>query len=89
MRNTDRMDEMQHASRRMQGLGFFCAVAAALFLFFSVISPRIVSSSPALQQYGEIQEFLGIHSGLMYYTDLKTQQETQNTVRYALERRSK
>ena len=73
----------------MKGLGYFCAVAAALFLFFSVISPRIVSSSSALQQYGDIQEFLGIHSGLMYYTDLKTQQETQDTVRYALERSAK
>jgi len=83
------MREMRHISYRIKGLGYFCAVAAAFFLFFGVISPRIVSSSPALQQYGDIQEFLGIHSGLMYYTDLKTQQETQNTVRYALERSSK
>ncbi|MDR2696299.1 MAG: hypothetical protein LBC79_07990 [Deltaproteobacteria bacterium] len=78
------MHTTQHG--RLKGLGYFCALAGALFLFFSAISPRIVASSPALQQYGAIQEFLGIHSGLMYYTDLKTMQETQDTVRYALER---
>jgi len=82
------MSALRHRSR-LKGLGYFCAVAAALFFFFSVISPRIVASSPALQQYGEIQEFLGIQSGALYYTDLKTMQETQATVRYALERASR
>ena len=71
---------------RLTGLGYFCAVAAALLLFFGVISPRLVAHSPALREYGAIQDLLGIHSGLMYYTDLKTQQETQDAVRYALER---
>ena len=81
------MDEIQHtARRRLKGLGYFCAVAAVLVLFFSVVSPRIVSSVPALQRYGTIQEFLGIHSGALYYTDLKTMQETQDTIRYALRR---
>jgi len=77
---------MRHIAHRAKGLAYFCAVAGALFLFFSVVSPRIVASSPALQEYGNIQEVLGIHSGQLYYTDLKTAQETQNTVRYALER---
>ena len=78
------MNEMRHS--RLKGLGYFCAVAVTLLFFFGVISPRIVASSPALQEYGNIQDFLGIHSGLMYYTDLKTRQETQDAVRYALER---
>ena len=80
------MSEMRHPSHRLRGLGYFCVAAAALLLFFGVISPRIVAGSSTLQQYGNIQEFLGIHSGLMYYTDLKTMQETQDAVRYALER---
>ena len=80
---------MYRPSYRFKGLAVFCVCAAMLFLFFSVVSPRIVASSPALQEYGNIQEFLGIHSGLLYYTDLKTMQETQDTVRYALERSSR
>jgi hypothetical protein len=83
------MNAMQRNTHRLKGLGYFCTLAAALFLFFSAVSPRIVARSPALQQYGEIQEFLGIHSGLMYYTDLKTKQETQDFVRYALERNAR
>ena len=81
------MNEMQRTSHRLAGLGYFCAIAAALFLFFSVISPRvIVANSPALQHYGERQDFYEIHSGALYYTDLKTQQETQNAIRYARDR---
>jgi hypothetical protein len=81
------MNEMRHTSHRLAGLGYFCAIAAALLLFFGVISPRvIVANSPALQRYGERQEFYEIHSGALYYTDLKTQQETQNAVRYAMKR---
>jgi len=84
------MNEMQYTSHRLAGLGYFCAVAAALFLFFGAISPHvIVANSPALQHYGERQEYYGIHSGALYYTDLKTQQEVQNAVRYALERSAK
>ena len=80
------MSVLQHL-RHLKGVGYFCAASAALLLFFGVISPRIVAGSPALQEYGNIQERLGIHSGLLYYTDLKTMQETQDAVRYALERR--
>jgi hypothetical protein len=83
------MNTLRQSSHRLKGLGCFCVLAAALLLFFGVVSPRIVAGSPALQEYGDIQERLGIHSGLMYYTDLKTLQETQDTVRYALERRSR
>jgi hypothetical protein len=81
------MNEMRHTSHRLSGLGYFCAIAAALILFFGVVSPRvIVANSPALQRYGERQEFYGIHSGALYYTDLKTQQETQSAVRHAMRR---
>jgi len=84
------MNEIQHTSHCLARLGYFCAVAVALFLFFGVISPRlIVANSPALQHYGERQEFYGIHSGALYYTDLKTQQETQNAIRYAQARVAK
>ena len=82
------MSSLRHGSH-LKGLGYFCAAAAALLLFFGAVSPRIVASSPALQEYGNIQEVLGIHSGLLYYTDLKTMQETQAFVRYALERNSR
>jgi hypothetical protein len=79
------MNEMRHASHRLAGLGYFCAIAAALTLFFGVVSPRvIVANSPVLQHFGERQEFYEIHSGALYYTDLKTMQETQTAVRYAL-----
>jgi hypothetical protein len=84
------MNEMQPASHRLTGFGYFCAIAAALYLFFGIISPRvIVANSSALQHYGERQEFYEIHSGALYYTDLKTQQETQNAIRYALGRIAK
>jgi hypothetical protein len=83
------MNATQRHACCLKGLWRFCALAAALLLFFGAVSPRIVASSPALQEYGEIQEVLGIHSGLMYYTDLKTKQETQDFVRYALERNSR
>jgi len=84
------MNEILYTPHRLVGLGYFCAVAAALLLFFGVISPRvIVANSPALQRYGELQEFYEIHSGALYYTDLKTQQETQNAIRYALGRIAK
>jgi len=83
------MSALRQYAHHLKGLGYLCLAAGALVFFFSVISPRIVAGSPALQEYGEIQEFLGIHSGALYYTDLKTMQETQATVRYALERASK
>jgi len=84
------MNEIQHTTNRLANLGYFCAIAAALVLFFSVISPRvIVANSPALQRYGERQDFYGIHSGALYYTDLKTLQETQNAIRYAQSRVAK
>ena len=75
---------------RLVNLGYFCAIAAVLFFFFSVISPRfIVANSPALQHYGERQDFYEIHSGALYYTDLKTQQETQSSLKYARNRIAK
>jgi hypothetical protein len=84
------MKTMQlHTTHHLRKPGRFCALVAALFLFFGVISPRIIAGSPTLQEYGNNQEFLGIHSGLMYYTDLKTMQETQDFVRDALERAPK
>ena len=84
------MNEVQHTSRSLVRLGYFCAIVAALLLFFGVISPRIIiANSTALQYYGEQQEFYGISSGALYYTDLKTQQETQNAIRYALVRSAK
>jgi hypothetical protein len=84
------MNETRHTSYPLAGLGRFCVIAAALILFFGVISPQvIVANSPALQHYGERQEFYEIHSGALYYTDLKTQQETQSAVKYALRRSTK
>jgi len=84
------MNEIQHTTHRLASLGYLCAIAAAVFLFFSVISPRvIVANSPALQHYGERLDFYEIHSGALYYTDLKTLQETQSAVRYALDRVAK
>ena len=80
------MNGIRHTAYRLKGLGFFCAAAGAILFFFGVISPRIVAVSPALQHYGNVQELLEIRSSALYYTDLKTQQETQNAVRYALER---
>ena len=80
------MSETRHNARRLKGFGYFCLIAAALVFLFGVASPRFVATSPNLQRYGALQDELGIHSGLMYYTDLKTQQETQDIVRYALER---
>ena len=83
-------EPVQHTSHRFAGLGYFCVIAAALFLFFGVISPRvIVANSPAMQHYGERQEFYEISSGALYYTDLKTQQETQSAIRYAMARVAK
>ena len=83
------MSKIQHISHRLRSLGYFCVLVAALLFFFGTVSPRIVSISPPMQRFGDVQELLGIHSGLMYYTDLKTQQETQDYVRYALEQSSK
>jgi len=72
---------------RLAGLGYFFAIGAVLYLFFGFISPRIiVANSPAMQHYGERQDYYEISSGALYYTDLKTQHETQNAIRYALER---
>ena len=83
-------EPVQHTPHRLAGLGYFCVIAAALFLFFGVISPHvIVANSPAMQHYGERQEFYEISSGALYYTDLKTQQETQSAIRYAVARAAK
>ena len=83
-------EQLQHTSNRLAGLGYFCVIAAALYLFFGVISPRvIVANSPAMQHYGERQDYYEIHSGALYYTDLKTQQETQTAIRYAVARVAK
>jgi hypothetical protein len=84
------MNEIRHTPHgRLQGLVRFCVVAAVLLLFFGVISPFLVSLSPALQRFGERQDFYEIHSGAFYYTDLKTQQEAQDAVRYAVRRSSR
>jgi hypothetical protein len=82
------MSEIRHAAHRLQGLGRFFVIDAALLLFFGVISPFLVSISPDLQLYGELQDLYEIHSGAFYYTDLKTQQEAQDAVRYAVRRSS-
>lgn len=87
--NTSIMSERPHTPYSYKGLVRFFLAAAALLLLFGLISPLIVSFSPALQLYGELQDFYEIHSGALYYTDLKTQHEIQSAVRSAMERNPK
>lgn len=69
----------------LEGLLRLGIAAGLIIFFFGFLSPRIVDSVPAMKHYGEVQDYHGVHSGLMYYTDLKTSQQTQDYVRHALE----
>ncbi len=67
-----------------KGLARFIIIAACLYLFFGIISPRLVALSPALTHYGDVQNTYGLHSASLYYTDQATIQDTQSLVRRGL-----
>ena len=71
-------------SRKLHGICRLALIAAALLLFFKMISPRMVAMSPALTRYGEVQSLYGLHSASLYYTDQATLADTQAQVRRAL-----
>ena len=79
------MSEKTPAAHSLKGLGYFCLVVAVLMLIFGVISPSFVANSSFHQQYGELQDFLGIHSGRIQYTELETLQQTQDHMRRGME----
>ncbi|WP_034637413.1 hypothetical protein [Desulfovibrio cuneatus] len=68
----------------VNGLCRLALIAVALYLFFGVISPRIVALSPALTHYGEVQSLYGLHSASVYYTDQPTLASTLTQVRRAV-----
>ena len=83
------MSKKPPAAHRLRGLGYFCIVVAVLLLIFGVISPRFVANSSFHQQYGDLQDFLGIHSGRIQYTELETLQQTQDHMREGMKHVSK
>lgn len=71
-------------STPLKGLCRLAFFAGALYLFFGVLSPRIVALSPALTHYGEVQSLYGLHSASVYYTDQPTLAATLTQVRRAV-----
>ncbi len=71
-------------SKPLNGLCRLVLIAAGLYLFFGVLSPRIVALSPALTHYGEVQNLYGLHSASVYYTDQPTLATTLTQVRRAV-----
>lgn len=68
----------------VKGLCRLALITAALYVFFGVLSPRIVALSPALTHYGEVQSLYGLHSASVYYTDQPTLATTLTQVRRAV-----
>lgn len=54
--------------------------ALALWLFFAVLTPRLVALSPAWQHYDAVQEQYGLDSGALYYSDVPVTQEAADAV---------
>lgn len=66
----------QERSLPIRLLRFACG-AGALWLFFWVISPILVSHCDSLAHYGKMQDIYGIHSGALYYNDVDAAQEAE------------
>lgn len=57
-----------------------------LWIFFGVITPRLVSLSDNWQHYNQTQERLGLDSGSLYYTNVPVSLESERANRAAVER---
>lgn len=60
--------------------GFGC------WVFFGIITPRLVGLSENWQHYNQKQEELGLNSGHLYYTDVPVSLESERANRAAVER---
>jgi hypothetical protein len=56
----------------------------ALWFFFAIITPFLVSLSPAWQRYDAVQEEYNLDSGAVYYTDVPITQEAAEHVGQAV-----
>lgn len=58
--------------------------AISLWLFFAVITPRLVALSPSWQRYDAVQEQYGLDSGALYYSNVPVTQDAESATREAV-----
>ncbi|WP_298032150.1 hypothetical protein [uncultured Desulfovibrio sp.] len=59
-------------------------LAVALWFFFAILTPRLVTLSSAWQRYDAAQEQYGLDSGALYYSNVPATQEAEDAVRRAV-----
>ena len=65
----------------------FCKLLAwggGLWLFFAIITPRLLALSPAWQHYDAVQEKYGLDSGALYYSDVPVTLASEEATRAAV-----
>lgn len=55
-----------------------------LWVFFAVITPRLVALSPAWQHYDRVQEENDLDSGALYYTNVPVVQSAAEAMQQAV-----
>lgn len=62
----------------------FFGISLALFVFFTYISPLLISLSPSWQRFVDVQDEIGVTSGALYYTDVAVTQDSEAHIREAV-----
>lgn len=70
----------------MRRLLLFSGCVLGLWFFFAVLTPSLLSFSPAWQRYDAVQEEYGLDSGALYYSNVPVTQEAEKFTREAVRR---
>ena len=69
---------------RIFKMGKLILWGAGLWVFFAVITPRLVALSPAWQHYDRVQEENGLDRGALYYTNVPVVQSAEEAMKHAV-----
>ena len=69
---------------RIFKMGKLVLWGVSLWVFFAVITPRLVALSPAWQHYDRDQEENGLDSGALYYTNVPVVQSAEEAMKRAV-----
>ena len=69
---------------RMFKMGKLVLWGGGLWVFFALVTPRLVALSPAWQQYDRVQEEHGLDSGALYYTNVPVVQSAEEAMKRAV-----
>ena len=69
---------------RIFKMGKLVLWGVGLWVFFAVITPRLVALSPAWHHYDRVQEENGLDSGALYYTNVPVVQSAEEAMKHAV-----